>query len=637
MFAYRNQPNQPDLPAINSLIRKVFDDMGFFLLCYDYFPQVYQYVPLDSPYNETKVQHLLEYCQQVNQLDTLLSLIRDENPSQFLEYDPYFRQQVAPQHRQEMSQQVHFYIAYHAKANHDYLLANYLYHFLTKLEHTVYINRIESDNQISLREIDQQIKQSHYLIALLSHRSVDNEMLRAKVAHAYDHYQEHHRPKALFVTMAYNEPLPYSIELLIPHANVLCWETPPDHERIGLETLQVVERKYGTSANGKKSIQFVSPSRKRTITDETIVSEDGLPIVDEAIMLPPLPEYDPRFLEALTAPGGAVKLRDQFYIERKADQLLRRELSQPYGTTTTIRASRQMGKSSLLVRGMNDARQRQAKIVYLDLQGTDHQYLVSFDLFLRYLANTIVRKLRLNPAIVDTAWQSSLGAKDKLTYLMEDEVLRPTHQPIVLALDEVDLIVQPDHSFHTEFFSLLRSWHNNRAVDFEGLWDKLFIVMAISTEPYLLIRDVNQSPFNVGLKLYLEDFDPTQVYELNWRHGAPIRSAEFGNFMQLLNGHPYLTRKALYTMVTQPMSWSTFAQVADDDNGPFSDHLLRHYWLLMNDKLGLATALKAIIRNNRYNDEVAILRLLKAGLIKGEGNFYTCRCDLYRRYFEGRL
>lgn len=33
----------------------------------------------------------------------------------------------------------------------------------------------------------------------------------------------------------------------------------------------------------------------------------------------PLPEFDPRWLEELEAPGGAVKLRDRFYIERDAD------------------------------------------------------------------------------------------------------------------------------------------------------------------------------------------------------------------------------------------------------------------------------------------------------------------------------
>jgi len=62
-------------------------------------------------------------------------------------------------------------------------------------------------------------------------------------------------------------------------------------------------------------------------------------------------------------------------------------------------------------------------------------------------------------------------------------------------MDEVDRLLQT--AFHSDFFALLRSWHNSRA--FDDRWNRLNIVMVISTEPYLLIPDANQSPFNVGL------------------------------------------------------------------------------------------------------------------------------------------
>jgi hypothetical protein len=75
--------------------------------------------------------------------------------------------------------------------------------------------------------------------------------------------------------------------------------------------------------------------------------------------------------------------------------------------------------------------------------------------------------------------------------------------------------------------------------------------MVISTEPYLLIADPNQSPFNVGLKLSLEDFSMDQVRDLNQRHGAPVRESDIPELTALLGGHPYLTRKALYTVVTE--------------------------------------------------------------------------------------
>jgi hypothetical protein len=361
------------------------------------------------------------------------------------------------------------------------------------------------------------------------------------------------------------------------------------------------------------------------------VSEDGDPISDDNNLHPPLPEFDPRLVDAMEAPGGVVKLRDRFYIERHADAQLRREVTKA-GSTTTIRASRQTGKSSLLVRGINEARQNGARVVNLDLQRVDGDRLASPDLFLRDLAEFIVRKLRLDVSEVDRAWKGSLGPQDKLTYLMEDYILPESDTPIVLALDEVDRLLQTP--FHSDFFALLRSWHNSRALDEQ--WDRLNLVMVISTEPYLLIADVNQSPFNVGLKIYLEDFDENQVYELNQRHSSPVLEADFPQVMELLSGHPYLTRKALYTMVSDRLSWPRLTKVATLDHGPFGDHLRRQQWLLRNEP-ELRAALKQVIEHNQCTDETALFRLLQAGLVKGSGDVYSCRCDLYRTYFKDKL
>ncbi|MDX1523415.1 MAG: AAA-like domain-containing protein, partial [Anaerolineae bacterium] len=203
---------------------------------------------------------------------------------------------------------------------------------------------------------------------------------------------------------------------------------------------------------------------------------------------------------------------------------------------------------------------------------------------------------------------------------------------IVLALDEVDRLL--NLPFHADFFGLLRSWHNSRALD--AAWDKVTLVMVISTEPYLLIRDSHQSPFNVGLKIYLEDFDRDQMSELNARHGAPVTDDEFEQWRKFLSGQPYLTRQALYTMVSEQMSWPDLLKVADLDHGPFGDHLRRLNWLLGNEP-GLRTAFKQVIESETDPDEMALFRLLQAGLIKGQGQAYVCRCDLYRQYFREKL
>ena len=250
---------------------------------------------------------------------------------------------------------------------------------------------------------------------------------------------------------------------------------------------------------------------------------------------------------------------------------------------------------------------------------------------MRYLAELIVRKLRLDLAEVDKGWRGSLGPQDKLTYLMEDYILPESDKLIVLAMDEVDRLLQTP--FHTDFFALIRSWHNNRAM--EELWDKLNLVMVISTEPYHLIADVNQSPFNVGLKLHLEDFTEAQVRDLNERHKSPLRDNEIGSFMTLLNGQPYLSRKGLYAMVTERLTYSQLTKVATKDDGPFGDHL-RHHLAELRQEPASFEALRQVIRQKQCSDETARFRLMRAGLIKASGSNYLPRCDLYRIYFEDK-
>jgi hypothetical protein len=324
-------------------------------------------------------------------------------------------------------------------------------------------------------------------------------------------------------------------------------------------------------------------------------------------------------------------LSDKFYVERKDDAKLKREVVRS-GTITTIRAPRQTGKSSLLVRGIDHARQEGARVVTLHLQRVEEHLLDCADAFLRYLAEYIIRRLGLDVAEVDRAWAGSLGLQDRLTFLMEDYVLAEAEAPIVLALDEVDRLLGTP--FHSDFFGLLRAWYENRTLD--ERWTGLNIVMVISTETYLLIDSKNQSPFNVGLRLYLEGFTEDQVRDLNRQHGSPVKDNNVPELMDLLSGHPYLTRKALYVMAKEQVTWPVLLRTAAAGHGPFGDHLRRYHWML-GDEPDLKRALAQVIRRERCNDEMSRFRLLRAGLIKESGEACVCRCGLYRTYFADKL
>ncbi|MGB0384408.1 MAG: AAA-like domain-containing protein [Ardenticatenaceae bacterium] len=363
------------------------------------------------------------------------------------------------------------------------------------------------------------------------------------------------------------------------------------------------------------------------------VSEDGQLVAGDEGMVPPLEAFDLEgFLARLDAPGGGVKLRDRLYVEREADGLLRRQLLK-WGSTTTIHAPRQTGKSSLLMRGLRYAKKNEAKVVFFNFQSLGRELLSTPESFLRGLAGMICRQLGLDDTIVAQAWQVAGKAQQKLTYFLEDHVLPEFEVPIIVAMDHADSLLQTD--FYSDFFGLVRSWHDRRAFNPEQ-WEKLNIVMVISTEPYLLINHINQSPFNVGLKLELADFSAAQVGQLNQQHGAPVAESDFADLMAWLGGQPYLTRQAFYTLLTKKWSWRDFARQAATDDGPFGAHLRRLY-SKVSDNGELKKALKEIIRTSGCADDKSCFRLLRAGLIKSSGKGYTCRCELYRIYFERKL
>ena len=516
------------------------------------------------------------------------------------------------------------FICYKQQSQPDETVAMYLQQRLTAHGLKICLDPLLGGGSNTLAEVDQQIQASDFLIVLLSEAAADSELVISEIAQAYEYHQAQGKPDILTVRLAYDGPLPYAVPAFLQPVQYIDWHDDGDNLRVVEEILNVVA--------GKLLRYLTSPWDTDTFKT-SVISEDGRLVSRAEIASPPLPAFDPRFvnLKELAVPGGAVKQQDKLYIERKADIQLRDQLTQ-WGSTTTIRAPRQTGKTSLLMRGLHQARVQGIKTVFVDFQSFGSEELTSLDLFLHEFALSISDELDLDEDVVEEAWQGSRSPTKKLTRHLEKNVLPLFDQPIVLAMDEADGLLHTD--FSLDFFGLLRSWHNRRAS--RALWEKLNLVLVISTEPYLLIDDIHQSPFNVGLYLGLEDFSEAQVRDLNHRHGLPVTEEQAPELMTLLNGHPFLTRLALYKILAEKISWTALRESAPSDDGPFSDHLRHQYWIL-HDKPELKEALRDIIQTNCCPDERALFRLLQAGLIKGSGNDYTCRCELYRLYFEDKL
>lgn len=332
--------------------------------------------------------------------------------------------------------------------------------------------------------------------------------------------------------------------------------------------------------------------------------------------------------------NGAVPLGSHFYIVRSVDHdfdtaITRRD------SIVLIKGGRQIGKTSLLARGLHNARASGMVVVITDFQTFNESQLVSAETLLLSLAQLIADKLELGVQ-PDEVWNARRGPSVNFERYMKREVLDKLSSHLVWGLDEVDRLFTCHYG--SEVFGLFRSWHNARALEPAGPWQRLTMAISYATEAHLFISDLNQSPFNVGTRFVLEDFDREQVAELNKRYGYPLKNdEERERFYQHLSGHPFLTRQGLKALATGHADFESFINQADKDEGPFGNHLRRILLLLLQDAT-LRESMKDILQGRSCSNPESFYRLRSAGLLTGESmREGRPRCHLYVSYLERRL
>ncbi|HYG34749.1 MAG TPA: AAA-like domain-containing protein [Clostridia bacterium] len=468
------------------------------------------------------------------------------------------------------------------------------------------------------REIETRIRTADAVIPLLSAEAIYSEMLGFEIESAQEASQLNSgRPRLLPIRVNYTGPLPEPLASILDPVQYFLWEG--DHDNLGLVTELVEALRHLPEAQNE-----VEEPQTKASAPEPRPQPTPAPKAVAGQVRPP----------ALESIGGAVPLDSQFYINRPADADLRASISNS-DSIVLIKGARQMGKTSMLARGLQFAREQGIKAVSTDLQKFNAENFKTVDRLYRTMAESIADQLELDvePAKV---WDERRGPNANLERFLRREVLGKTGGPLLWSMDEVDrLFVTP---FGSEVFGLVRSWHNERALDPSGPWANLTIAIAYATEAHLFITDINQSPFNVGTRLVLEDFTPTQVAEMNRRYNSPIKSEEeLNRFFRLVGGHPYLVRRGLHELATRKWSFDAFEQQAARDEAFYGDHLRRILVLLVRDT-ELTQVMRDVLNSQPCPTPESFDRLRSAGLVVGHiPEEARPRCRLYAAYLRRHL
>lgn len=344
------------------------------------------------------------------------------------------------------------------------------------------------------------------------------------------------------------------------------------------------------------------------------------------------PVFDLQIL--LENPEGQVPLDSTFYVERPPIEIDCYEAILKPGSLIRVKAPRQMGKSSLMTRILYHATEAGYQAASLNFQDEiDADFLTNLDKFLQWFCYSITDELNL-PDKFNDYWKGILGSKNKCTKYFEKYLLPQVSGTLTLALDEVDEVFKHPE-IAADFFGLLRSWHEKGKN--EAVWKKLRLIIVHSKEVYIPLN-INQSPFNVGLPVELPELNQLQVQDLVEGHSLNWTNSQIEQLIQLIGGHPYLMRVALYEIARGRKSLEKFIQVASTEEGAYSNHLRRHLLNMQQDG-DLLAALKKVVAAEVPVDvgTTEAFKLRSMGLVKFQGNAVIPLCDLYRQYFSNRL
>lgn len=343
------------------------------------------------------------------------------------------------------------------------------------------------------------------------------------------------------------------------------------------------------------------------------------------------PDREPEI--ELEEPEGLVPVGSPFYVERSPIETDCYETVIRPGSLIRIKAPRQMGKTSLLVRTLDWARSQHFKTVRLSFQEADTKTLDDLDEFLQWFCSSVTEELEMEDRLADY-WKGARGIVRRCKRYFERYLLTELDQPIVLGLDEVDQVFEhPDIA--TDFFGMLREWHEEGKSN--PLWRKLHLVIVHSKEVYIPLS-INRSPFNVGLPIELRELNASEIAILIDKHRLSLTAHQKQQLTELVGGHPYLLRAALYQLARRRISLSQLLTEAPTEGGLYTDHLRRHL-LNLEDNERLVAAFQQVIQTYQpvQIGSTEAFKLNSMGLVRYQGNEVVPLCDLYRQYFRSRL
>ncbi|NEU84405.1 AAA-like domain-containing protein, partial [Nostoc sp. UIC 10630] len=315
--------------------------------------------------------------------------------------------------------------------------------------------------------------------------------------------------------------------------------------------------------------------------------------------------------------GGALGQDVPSYVTRAADHQFYQALqAQEF---CYVLNSRQMGKSSLMVRTLARLKSEGWEGIVLDFSAKDSQVEQAERWY-----NGIINQLNRHFGLLENArtWlkeRDFLSPVERLEEFIETGLIPGINQRIVIFIDEIDSTLSLP--FTDDFFALIRACYNKRAdnPDYKRLTFALLGVAA----PAELIADKKRTPFNIGQAIDLKgfEFEEAQPLVKGLETKADNPQAVLAEILKWTGGQPFLTQRLCQLVVDNTESISVGKEAESIEN--LAHNRLIENWESQDEQEHLKTIRNRLLSNEQKAAYILELyrQIHQAGKLKFQNTF----------------
>ncbi|NTW68775.1 MAG: hypothetical protein HGB23_02865 [Chlorobiaceae bacterium] len=264
----------------------------------------------------------------------------------------------------------------------------------------------------------------------------------------------------------------------------------------------------------------------------------------------------------------------ELYVQRDADKQVR-NIIRDMGRPGYVLVSRQMGKTNLLLNAKRKYETISDVFLYIDLSNSFPDARSCFESIIDVAIETYPEKFC---EVSNVIYDRRIHLKDTPAHKQHTNELRLLLKAlnggkIIIILDEIDALTKTDYS--DQIFSQIRSSYFASRVNYNEFYGLTYLLSGV-VEPNEIIKDPKISPFNIGQKIYLNDFTREEYERFLMISGIKLSDESVSRIFYWTNGNPR-------------MMWDVCSEVEnklmqEDVNVDMIDKLVTELYLTTYDK-----------------------------------------------------